>query len=160
MALPGLMMPPGLMTTGYVLKDQWTVAADMPGTRVVLAAAPLSDGRVLVCGGSDGSSFYRTTWIYNPTTNSWSSVANMPGTREGHTAVPLSDGRVLVCGGFDGTRHNTTWIYNPSTNSWSSVANMPAARHFHAAAPLSDGRVLVCGGRDSSSFYKTTWIYG
>lgn len=62
--LSGLTMSPFFLAGARrVLRDLWTVVANMPGNRYGHAAAPLSDGRVLACGGYDGS-YHNTTWIY------------------------------------------------------------------------------------------------
>jgi hypothetical protein len=124
----------------------------MPTAKYLHAAAPLSDGRVLVCGGYNGTTRVSEAHIYNPTTNTWTAVASMPTAKHQHAAATLSDGRVLVCGGYSsGGILSEAHIYNPTTNTWTAVASMPTAKYQHAAATLSDGRVLVCGGTSSSS---------
>ena len=76
---------------------------DAHGTRYYHTSTLLSDGRVLVSGGTRYC--YRDTYlasaeIYNPALGTWSLTAAMSTPRIGHTATLLPDGRVLVSGGF------------------------------------------------------------
>lgn len=70
------------------------------------AAAPMGDGRALVCGGYDDTTLlpyeYRyssTTYLFDPLTDEWSYGGSMTQVRVAHTATRLLDGRVLVAGG-------------------------------------------------------------
>ena len=63
-------------------------------------ATLLSDGRVLVVGGtSDFSSGLATAEIYDPSTGIWTLTGNLITGRRTHTAALLRDGRVIVAGG-------------------------------------------------------------
>jgi hypothetical protein len=154
---------------GTVIYDPATGYADtgapMPACRSRAASAVMSDGRVLVVGGSDcgqGAQFANDdTWIYNPASNTWSTVAPIPGgLRANHVAAPLPDGRVLVGGGLltvdlgDGgilyPPDDNFFVYDSRTNTWSQVDDFPERwASAPMAAPLPGGRVLVTGGRDS-----------
>jgi len=136
-------------------------AASMPSALESQAAAPLLDGRVLVCGGSNAdSTIFSAAWIYNPRTNFWTAVASLPTARSTHAAAPLLDGRVLVCGGFNGSVSiSEAHIYDPTANTWTAVASLPTAKNGHVAAPLLDGRILVCGGFDGSVSLSEAHIY-
>jgi hypothetical protein len=120
------------------------------------AAAPLSDGRVLVAGG-DGKS----AEIFDPATNTFSSagVGSMSVPRQGAVAAPLPDGRVLVAGGFldNGATVSSAEVFNPATRKFSSagIGSMSVSRYEAVAAPLPDGRVLVAGGiLDNGALYQ------
>jgi hypothetical protein len=88
------------------------------------AAAPLSDGRVLIAGGSNGDfgeNYLASAEVFDPATNSFSSagIGAMSVPRTGAVAAPLSDGRVLVAGGYDGsTRFSSAEVF-ASTNAFS-----------------------------------------
>jgi Kelch motif len=77
----------------------------MGSARYLPAAPPLPDGRVLVAGGSTGSSFLSSAEVFNPQTNTFSSagIGAMGTARQGPAAAPLPDGRVLVAGGSNGS---------------------------------------------------------
>lgn len=68
------------------------------------AAARLPDGRVLVAGGYQPSSYLTSAEVFSPGTNSFGSagIGSMATPRVAAVAAPLSDGRVLVAGGYDG----------------------------------------------------------
>jgi N-acetylneuraminic acid mutarotase len=129
--------------------NTWAAVASMPASKQSAAAASLSDGRVLVCGGQDiNGQATSEAHIYSPTANTWTAVASMPVANAAHKAASLPDGRVLICGGLNASGSmSAAYIYNPTANTWTAVASMPTSRYHHAAAALADGRVLVCGGR-------------
>ena len=60
--------------------DIWSPAASMSTARGTHTATLLSDGLVLVAGGSnDGITAVAGVETYNPLTNSWSAMPNMKG---------------------------------------------------------------------------------
>lgn len=97
----------------------WSVTVEMATKRVRHTATLLSDGRVLVVGGSPN----RTTEIYDPSTGSWSRTARTIEHREWHTVTLLNDGRVLVAGGASGISGRefliaSAEVYDPATYTW------------------------------------------
>ena len=89
--------------------NAWTPAGGMQHPRTGATLTLLSDGRVLVAGGTarEISPFERGegelvpfTEIYNPATNSWSLGPQLEIPRANHAATALSDGRVLLTGGI------------------------------------------------------------
>ena len=90
-----------------------------PGT------ANLSDGRVIVTGGSSSPK----TSIYDPFTNQWTSSANLNIPRGYHSMVTLSDGNVFTIGGSwsggRGNKHSEIWDYE--TGTWSRKEGIPVA---------------------------------
>ena len=135
-----------------------TSQATLQSVRAGHTATLLSDGRVLLVGGSnDLSEPLATVDIYDPVTDTVSVGAPMPGARVAHTATLLADGRVFVAGGANGFNLadplaglgnilESTLVYNPTANSWSNGPNLPDPRVGHAASRLNDGRVLLTGG--------------
>jgi N-acetylneuraminic acid mutarotase len=69
--------------------------------RYVHTASVLTDGKVLVAGGSNGSSALNSAEVYDPSTGSWTIANNMNDARYYHTASVLTDGQVLVTGGYN-----------------------------------------------------------
>jgi N-acetylneuraminic acid mutarotase len=129
------------------LANSWLPTNSMTVSRSFHAAALLSDGRVLVAGGTtDFFTALAGAEIYDPTTNTWSAAASMNQPRESLTATLLQDGRVLITGGWDGASLSSAEIYDPMTNSWLPAPSMNASRSDHDAFLLQDGRVLIVGG--------------
>ncbi|MFT5496467.1 MAG: hypothetical protein ACI9TH_001865, partial [Kiritimatiellia bacterium] len=73
----------------------WSAAAPMAIARTRHTATLLTNGKVLVTGGSNGSGLTQAE-IYNPESNTWASTGSMLTAREKHSAVRLPSGLVLV----------------------------------------------------------------
>ena len=107
-------------------------------------ATPLSDGRVLVVGGTDGgdagSSFdpegvLASAEVWDPATGTFGPAGSLAGPAILHTATPLPDGRVLVIGGWDGDE------YLASTEAWSPLTPLTAADPVAAVNAFLDALV-------------------
>ncbi len=150
-------------STGRWSSGSWTTAGSMEQPRRNHTAARLSDGTVLVAGGTynvgfeatdSGSTSGRTEWsasaeLYDPSSLTWSTAGSMARSREKHTSTVLADGRVLIAGGSEGPENlsiASAEVYDPSVGTWSTAGSMATARVEHTSTLLSDGRVLVVGG--------------
>src|SRR3954468_24988007 len=105
----------------------WTTAAPMGNARYGAAAALLTDGKVLVCGGYDLQSIgtgYNCE-RYDPARDVWLATRSMPLPAVDASAVRLADGRVLVCGGSGNLNAQTrgAQVYDPLTNRWTQVGS-------------------------------------
>jgi galactose oxidase-like protein len=146
----------------------WTSAPSMAVPRAFHTATLLSNGKVLVVGGSgevastNGASRLVTVAsaeLYDPKTRSWSSAGTLRTARWLHTATLLQNGEVLVVGGTSSPpivpdrfeSLSSAELYDPLTNRWSPAADMLTARCLHSATLLADGRVLVAGGYQTLS---------
>lgn len=112
-------------------------------------ATLLSDGRVLVAGGFNGTSSLSSCQSYNPETGTWGSIVSMKRSRCQHTATTLADGTVLVSGGASDA---SAEFYNPSTKAWTLTTGMMSVRSRHTATLLQNGKVLVAGGTDNTGY--------
>ena len=79
----------------------WTTAAVPNVNRWLYAATKLTDGRVLVSGGSASGGQSASAGLYDPGTDTWTTAGEMPLGRLMHNSALLHDGRVLIAGGVD-----------------------------------------------------------
>lgn len=123
------------------------------------AQVTLKDGRVLVAGGTDGTSDLSSCEVFDPARNAWTPVASMTIPRCNIDACVLADGRVFVAGGMSGgVIVNSCEFFDPSINLWAPAPPMPTARHGAGCCVLNDGQVLVAGG-DGGSSLRTAEIF-
>jgi fibronectin type III domain protein/Kelch motif protein len=150
------------LATGEVydpVANTWTPvdsAHPLSAGRADAGSALLSDGDVLIVGGSLGASTFglANVDLYNPTTNTFTPAPPLSVGRAFPVVTALSDGKVLVAGGSDanGSPLDTAEVYLPNTNSWTPVANtLSAPRLGAAAAVLAGGHVLIAGGLSAVS---------
>ncbi|MEK2687856.1 Kelch repeat-containing protein [Bdellovibrio sp. GT3] len=128
--------------------------------RVRNTATTLTDGRILVVGGTvlnGPRPALNGVEVFNPVTSRWSEAPALTEARSRHTSTLLSSGKVLVVGGMNDTAYRASAeLYDPTTNSWSSANSMSVARANHTATLLPDGRVLVAGGEIGNTTYTAS----
>jgi hypothetical protein len=134
--------------------NEWRSALGLfePGSDFA-AAATLPDGKAILVGGKDFSSYepFATTQIFDPLTETWREGTPAALGRVYEVAAGLPDGDVLVDSGH-GEEHGpagyllSSEAYDPVTETWSADTPPLAAREGAVAATLPDGAVLVAGG--------------
>jgi N-acetylneuraminic acid mutarotase len=128
----------------------------MAVTRANHTATLLSNGKVLITGGGNGS-LSADAELYNPVTDTFTSVAaTMSAARNYHTATLLQDGRVLIA--FGGS--NTADVYDPAANAFTQVGAtvlLPIIKH--SATLLANGKILLVGGEASYCQLDSTYIF-
>jgi N-acetylneuraminic acid mutarotase len=122
--------------------NHWERKASLPEGRDHPMAAAFG-GKVYVFGGGAGPAT-RSTFVYDPGSDSWSRGADMPFARTAGGAGVLGD-RIIVAGGT-GDSPATTMVFNPAANSWSTGPVLSEPRE-HLAVVAAVGRVYVIGGR-------------
>jgi Kelch motif protein len=141
--------------------NTWTAGPPMPAGRWGHSAVTLSNGTVLVAGGSairsSGTVKALTTALLFTETEdggTWADAAPMTDARTGHAAVVLQAGKkVLVCGGSapvgpaDDPALAFCELYDTDTDAWTPTGSMRAPRVAHTATALSATTVLVAGGK-------------
>ncbi len=142
---------------------QFTTTGSLNTARHKLAAVLLSDGRVLVVGGSDNRDWrgeYASAELWVPRTGRFTTVADMNFKRFklAKGAVRLSDGRVLIAGGAERPE-----VYDPARNRFQPVqGSVGQGMYFSTVTLLPDGRALIAGGygRDPmAGAVSNAWIY-
>jgi hypothetical protein len=76
---------------------------NMPNARALHSANRLADGRVVVCGGAQGTltapSSIPNVDVFSPATNAWTPAPNLTGPRASHVGELLPDGTLVLLGG-------------------------------------------------------------
>lgn len=122
-------------TNSFALTDAVT-----HGGRCYFSSATLSDGRVLVTGGSSSN---LPAEVYDPASSLFTDAGTQQyPARTWATASRLTSGAVLVVGG------GVIWseLFDPSTGTFTMTGGCNVTHRFHTATVLNDGRVLVFGG--------------
>jgi len=149
-----------------VLALGWDNAGEMAANRYTHTATLLSDGKVLVAGGSTGineNPFYSSAELYDPATGTWSATGSMGTARQAHTATLLPDGTVLIAGGaidITGTGSlSSAESYDPATGTWTATGSMGTTRSWHTATLLPNGKVLIAGGTGNTGVLSSAELY-
>jgi hypothetical protein len=129
--------------------NQWTAAADMSVSRADACSVRLSDGRVLVSGGTTEAGAVASAEMYS-TDGTFNAVAPMSEPRANAACVQLASGSVLVMGGSSGSMSlASAELYDPTKNQWSDAGSMTVARSGHTATVTPWGLVVVAGGEET-----------
>src|SRR6266851_4003293 len=133
-------------------------ALSMTSPRADAASIRLSDGRVLICGGTSTANVggvLSSAELFDSNTRRFIPTGAMTAERMGHTITMLRDGRVLITGGARNigfrSELSSAEIYDPSTGTFATTGSMRTPREGHTATILRDGRVLIVGGSDNGT---------
>jgi hypothetical protein len=127
-----------------------TGAMNLP--RINHTATLLSNGKVLIAGGTNGFASLAAAELYDPASGQFARTGDMRTARVGPAATPLRDGSVLISGGHAGDQYfASAERYNPATGIFTALStSMTFPRFLHAATALSDGKVLLTGGQNAN----------
>ena len=150
-----------------LLDPTWMTTGSMTSPRQGHTATLLSTGKVLVAGGTNGTTALATAELYDRNTGTWAATGSFTGARQWHSAVllntsgnPTTSGKVLIAGGRNGSSTlNTAQLYSPSAGTWMAATNLNAAREQNTATVLASGKVLVTGGINGTTVLATAATY-
>jgi hypothetical protein len=139
--------------------EQWTVTGPMAVGRMFHTATLLSNGKVLVSGGSTPITsecpigcVASSAELFDPSTGVWTATGAMSGPHMLNTATLLPSGEVLVVGGDGFNIASRAETYDPVTEQWSPTGSMAGGvTGGHTATLLQTGKVLVAGGLISTA---------
>jgi hypothetical protein len=121
----------------------------------------MTDGRVLITGGTISGTETAQVYIFDPSTNTYSAATSMITARRLHEIVMLNNGNIMVLGGETGagTQISACEIYNPLLNVWVAAASMATAKSESFATKLKDGRIFAVGNTSTEVYNSTlnTW---
>jgi hypothetical protein len=147
-------------------RNRWNRAGDLHTGRISPSAVRLSDGRVLLVGGSvvredlatagagqDPYQAVASAELYDPSMKTWSAVGDLSVARSGLALAGLPGGGALAVGGCLSALDRpgfsamaTAEVFNPEMSSWASTRPLPEPRCGPSTVGMPDGRVLVIGG--------------
>jgi Kelch motif len=174
----------GLLATTWLYSLQlnsWRKVGNLNVARSGSSAALLTDGRVLIAGGSvplatpiqlpNGSSdffgFSNSAEIFDPQTNSWSLVGSMHAARGSMAFLALPHGKALAAGGCAfanqgvqlGSALTSAEVFDPATSAWTVTSPLPEPQCGAGSVLLRDGRALVTGGSVSGGSVSNAFLY-
>ena len=126
----------------------FTATGSMPAARYSHTATLLSNGKVLVTGGSSsfGNNASANAALYDPAAGTFTATGSLTQARMWQTATLLGNGKVLIAGGYDGSSVlSSAELYDPATGTFSATGSMTLTRYLHTATQLNNGEVLIVG---------------
>lgn len=125
----------------------FTPTGNLTRARDFHTATLLTNGKVLIAGGTGCCAATASAELYDPSTGNFSATGDMTAPRYMHTATRLADGKVLIAGGG----LNSAELYDPSTGTFRATGGMAWVRGLSTATLLNNGHVLIAGGSSTSS---------
>ncbi|WP_442282930.1 kelch repeat-containing protein [Variovorax sp. M-6] len=122
---------------------QWSTTGSMNVGRYGHTATLLSNGKLLVAGGTSFRSTITSAELFDPATGQWVPTGSLNVGRTFHYATLLANGKVLVFGGADST---ISELYDPVAGTWAVTGSTLENRSLATATLLPNGQVLAVGG--------------
>ena len=132
----------------------WTTIKPMAEERSDHTSTVLSNGQILVTGGTKGLRISGLSEVFDPVSGVWTTVGSTTRQTFAHSAVLLPNGQVLLAGGFGFTSPDTltakTEVFDPDAGKWQPSAQSAFGRMNYTLTALRDGRIVAVGGTIAS----------
>ena len=129
----------------------WSATGKLKKVRSGHTATRLSNGTVLVAGGSYDSAL--SAELYDPVSGQWVMTGELNLISHPQTSTLLSNGNVLL------TSDEYSELYDPATETWSNTAYLNTTRGSYTATLLQNGKVLVAGGTGKRGYLSSAELY-
>jgi len=126
------------------------------------ASAALSNGSIVLMGGTGASGPLNDVWRLADNETTWTQVNASAGwtARSGHSSLTMPDGSIVLAGGSAGSGfRNDVWRSTDAGATWVEVnasAGWPE-RGWHASAAARDSSILIMGGASSFGPKSDVW---
>ncbi|HEY4222485.1 MAG TPA: kelch repeat-containing protein [Myxococcota bacterium] len=144
------------------------IAMVVPRTRH--AAVQLSDGKILLAGGSDADSVsVSSAELFDPSTSAFTAVASMKHARYDFALAAVGANQAVAFAGFNNDPNDvasngdltSVEIFDEAANAWSDGPALTEPRDGLSAFTLGSGDVLVLGGQENSvSIPQEVFLFG
>lgn len=150
-----------LLLVNHVEAQNWTQVASMGETAYGAVSFSINN-KGYVTTGQTTTLTRKSTWEYNPITDTWAQKADFGGgNRRVATGFSIGDYGYVGTGRDDSTSsgvlHNDFWKYDPVINTWTQITNYPAGNREAMIAFSIDGYAYVglgLAGSRKTEFYK------
>jgi hypothetical protein len=130
--------------------ERFSQISELATGRVGFVSVTLSDGDILIAGGSRSLTGSPHAELIDGDTGASSPVPNAPQRERVYAAASLLlNGTVLISGGLRGNANpdNTVEIYDPATDTFTVLPGpMQVGRADHTSVRIDQRRVLIYGG--------------
>ena len=133
----------------------WEKRSAFPGGFGYLSSVSfVIDGKGYVGTGSQGGSYSRKFWRYDPIYNSWESIKDFAGQGRDYAVGMSILGKGYVGTGTSGNTRNLAdfWIYDPTNDNWSRMQNFPAGPMQRSVGFSLDGQGFVMARNDNTLY--------
>ena len=161
-AIAGNTTPAGnnLLSRYNAISNTWTSLAPLPVTNVVFAAA-VAQNKLYVFGGSDGTNYRSTIYVYDIATNTWSlSPVALPTTRGWARAVTYQDSLIYIVGGLatsGGSADGLAYLFNVNNNTIRPATTLPSLV-FGGALAIYKNKIVSVGGATATTLSAETIV--
>jgi hypothetical protein len=126
--------------------NTWSLAKNLPYTKVAGRLLKLNDGRMFIYGGTAYNQPSSSMYVYDPVGDTWTLFPLAAG-GGGVGAALLPDGRVLLVGGTGiSTMLTGTYLLDTVHLTYSTAGSLHVGRTDFALVRLSNGLFLAAGG--------------